>query len=200
MVPGNRLERKKIKTKEKIFQAAVELFLEQGYDETTVEEIAEKADVAKRTFFNYFPTKDAILFYLGQQRVAMLKDMLMKELLPASCAKEKIFGSLKVFGRVNEDNRLITRLIVKEMFAKQFVNMKSEKESQMQFKVILVEIVEEGQRQGEFLSDINPYYVADILMGMYFFTLFQWLEGDSSKSLTEELLVKAQITVSGIEA
>jgi len=57
-----RRERKRRETRERIQQAAMGLFLERGFDATTVDEIAERADVSKRSFFDYFPTKEEVVF------------------------------------------------------------------------------------------------------------------------------------------
>ena len=54
-------ERKKIKTRETIQQHAIRLFREQGYSETTIEQIAEAAEISPSTFFRYFPTKEALV-------------------------------------------------------------------------------------------------------------------------------------------
>ena len=56
-----RRERRKQETLHKLMSAAIQLFATQGYANTAVEDITEKADVGKGTFFNYFPTKDALL-------------------------------------------------------------------------------------------------------------------------------------------
>ena len=59
--PGLR-ERKKQKTRETIISVALELFAKQGYEHTTIAEIADAAEVAPRTIFAYFPSKEDILF------------------------------------------------------------------------------------------------------------------------------------------
>jgi AcrR family transcriptional regulator len=60
--PPSRRQEHKLRTQRALQTAALELFAEQGYDETTTDEIAERAGVSPRTFFRYFPTKESVLF------------------------------------------------------------------------------------------------------------------------------------------
>jgi AcrR family transcriptional regulator len=65
---GGLRERKKQRTRARLVDAAVQLCLEHGYENTTVEQIAAAADVSPRTFSRYFPTKDAVV-------VAVIEDL-----------------------------------------------------------------------------------------------------------------------------
>lgn len=192
------IERKKAKTKDKIFDAAVKLFLAQGYENTTVDQIAAKAEVAKGTFFNYFPTKDAIIYYLGEQRVNLMQDMLENELREISSAKEKIYAWIEMLGSINEQYKEITGLIMNVGYTKLFFQPKTDWDTQFLFRDILADVIAEGQQQGELRKEFEPKYAADILMSIYFSVLFQWFEGYLDKSLTEEFICRVEIVMAGI--
>jgi AcrR family transcriptional regulator len=73
--PGLR-QRKKRQTRDTITRVALELFAERGYDETTLAEIADAADVSPRTIFAYFDSKEEILFCDAPAELDELKDAL----------------------------------------------------------------------------------------------------------------------------
>jgi AcrR family transcriptional regulator len=78
-------ERKKQRTREQIVEAAMRLFAERGYHATTIADIAEAADVAPRTFFSYFPSKEAVVFHQVDRDLDSLASAL-RDRLPGETA------------------------------------------------------------------------------------------------------------------
>ena len=67
-------ERKKRKTREAIVDAAMSLFQEKGFDATTIADIASKAEIAPRTFFAYFPSKEDVVFSDFSEALASMQE------------------------------------------------------------------------------------------------------------------------------
>jgi AcrR family transcriptional regulator len=72
-------EQKKLKTRDALVQAAFELFLEQGFEATSVDAIALRAEVSRRTFFRYFPSKEAVVFPDRDARLERFRALLKLE-------------------------------------------------------------------------------------------------------------------------
>ena len=91
-----RRERRRLEVRGRILEAARELFFRQGYQATTVVELAEQADVAKKTLFNHFPSKQHVLRELAMQVFEnLLRDVEAARKGEGSTA-ERIAGLLRV--------------------------------------------------------------------------------------------------------
>ncbi|HXF36974.1 MAG TPA: TetR family transcriptional regulator [Actinomycetota bacterium] len=93
--PGLR-ERKKLRTRAQLTEAAIRLFSERGFDGTTIEDIVEEVEVSPRTFFRYFDSKEDVVigFFddLGEELRAMLASRPAEE--PPFLAVRRALGSL----------------------------------------------------------------------------------------------------------
>lgn len=71
-------ERRQLQTRSDIASAAVALFLDRGFDETTMADVAEAADVSRRTVYRYYPTKDDLVFEYPSRWLAQFKAEMAK--------------------------------------------------------------------------------------------------------------------------
>lgn len=78
--PTSLREQKKLRTREALARAAIRLFSERGYDETTVGEIAGEANVSARTFFRYFRSKEDVIFFDSDELTETYRESLATRL------------------------------------------------------------------------------------------------------------------------
>ena len=147
-------KKKERNTKGKIIVAAWKLFYEQGYDNTTVEEIIEESGTSKGSFYHYFGGKDALLSslsYLFDEKY----EELMQDINPAMNAFDKlILLNSELFGMI--ENGIAIDLLAR-LFSTQLIT-KGEKHlldrNRTYYKVIR-EIILDGQQKGELSSEFS---------------------------------------------
>jgi AcrR family transcriptional regulator len=98
-------------TRKKIFRAAVELFAQRGYADTTVAEICKRAGVAKGTFFIHFATKDAVVTDLVAMQVrATLKTR--NRVLEGGTALDALIATVMELGAQAGSSREVSRAVL----------------------------------------------------------------------------------------
>jgi AcrR family transcriptional regulator len=107
--PGLR-ERKKLQTRETIARVALQLFAERGYEQTTLAEIADAADVSKRTIFAYFQSKEDILFCNEPAFFKQLQETL-EQRPPGATTVDALRDFLSSVEQADDDAKLRKRII-----------------------------------------------------------------------------------------
>ena len=107
-------ERRRSRTREELVQVALRLFLAQGFEETTVEQIADAADMSTRNFFRYFTTKEQVVFELLREGDRDIVEAVAARPREESALDALREGFLGVVARhSNEEMVKLARLIVK---------------------------------------------------------------------------------------
>jgi AcrR family transcriptional regulator len=179
--PGHR-ERKKQRTHEAIERAALELFVEKGYDATTLAEIARAADVSTRTIFAYFPSKEDILF-CGFQA---MRDRLAQALAERPTGKDAL-GTLRDFilSTAPEKNELDDRL---ERLIRSDETLNSHKRARLsQLQELLAEAIADDLESGP--GDLRPQIVAASLTAA--FEVLEEQDWGSARRYTPEEIASA---------
>jgi AcrR family transcriptional regulator len=170
---ANRRSRRSAELRERLFRAALNLFAQKGYVETTVEDITNAADVGKGTFFNYFPSKDHILIAFAEMQLAKLKAA-AAEARHNQTPMPDFLRSLGV--RMTEEptrNPDIIRAILLAYLSSTPVR---EAMLDLQKRVLAVhtEMITMGQERGEIRSDLPPLEIAQVFRQAIFGTLLIW--------------------------
>ncbi|MFI1582275.1 TetR family transcriptional regulator [Embleya sp. NPDC020630] len=110
VAPAGLRERKKIKTRRAIRREAYRLFREHGYDATTVDQIAEAAEISPSTFFRYFPSKEDVV--LTDEYDPMLVEILRSAPEGTSLIRIVRSGVVDALRRImrEEGEEMITRM------------------------------------------------------------------------------------------
>ena len=192
----SRRERKKGETRERIFNAACKLFRHKGFDATTIDDIAEKADVAKGTFFNYFPRKEAVLGFLSEMWVDEAEQKAETILAEQGPAVAKILEMFVEFAGFYEDDPQLAQHILVEANRRFHDNCD---EICNRWDDLGVRIVRHLQASGEVRGDVTPERGHEILGAVYHDTLMRWALAEKKPfALKDELRTRLTIAIQGL--
>jgi AcrR family transcriptional regulator len=158
-----------------LYSAAIALFLDNGFEATTVDQIANRADVARATAFNYFPQKVAYLEEWGRRRRERVRAQLAGDAYPKGSdvsAAAHLSRYLREMALLNTGSRRESLALMDPS-----VRMGQALRSPT-LDVDLAEVVRGGQRTGEFRGDVEAEQVGVVLAATYFSTVLQWTATD----------------------
>lgn len=175
-VKVNRIERKKEETRKRIISTAVDLFNKQGFEQTTVEQIAEAADVAKGTIFNHFPVKEAIVLAYVQKRLKEVRPEIVKrvETMPDTHARLTALFNLTNEWLENSFNEDVIKRYMTYMIQTLLDTAKNQ-EARSGYGDILQSIISIGQENGEIRRDIPAGTLAIYLDWQNALVMMAWL-------------------------
>lgn len=194
-------EKKKIETKNKIFEVSGRLFKEKGFENTTVDEITKEAGIAKGTFFNYFPTKESLLSYFGEIKEELIYGLIENETMKNISTKEKIKNILICLAESCEKDKELTKLLIFEHtrhMEHSCVGQDGSKNSLHRLTKFVYGLLEEGVRDGDVKNSIDISVAADIITGIHLYSLIVWLKSESEMCFSNNISEKIDVLFEGI--
>jgi AcrR family transcriptional regulator len=172
-------ERNRQRIYSRIVDAAFELFRTAGFDATTMDAIAEKAEVSRGTLFNYFPTKDALLMPYANE---LFNEYVQPEVLSYLDTQPATLDIMRFLFMSIYEHVLTLPAIVRALRHEFFASPPETKACNIGtgFFETLLTIVQYGQRQGEVRVDIPPENLARYVGVLYVSLLHNNTEGEQS--------------------
>ncbi len=158
-----------------IIKAAEKVFAQKGFHDSTIADVAKEAGISEATIYEYFSSKEDILFSIPGETA---KDALshMKNILEhIQDTKNKIYAIIYAFLNFyerNPDYAAIAMLILKPN--KRFLETQAYEDVRQLTRLIL-EVIKEGIDSGELRKDIDPFVVRSIILGSIEHVTVRWL-------------------------
>jgi AcrR family transcriptional regulator len=180
----------KKKKRSEIRDAALEIFARKGFENTTVQEIADKANISKGTIYLYFKTKEDILDAASQEILQQLEGELLQALDGLSDPSDKLSALIKQALDITPEFEQIFAVHMEirlfHLRNKAYENViRHLEETLIRFRLIVTEIIEQGKDQGVFRSKVNAQALAICLLGIIDGIVMQYLHDKSGFSMQD---------------
>ena len=183
MAQTNRRERKKEETKSRILKAAFELFVQNGFEATTIDQIADLADIGKGTFYNYFSSKEAALDGFIEELAAQRGQKIWASILELPDTRQRL---IKSYQSVTSWSEEFPDLI--GVYSRQKLNeamKKNENYHPSNNDLYFIEIIKMGQEAGDIRADMEPLELLSYLNAIFLVQVCKWLESGGGPGLYE---------------
>jgi AcrR family transcriptional regulator len=168
----SRRERKKLETRGRILESAVTLFDADGFHATTVAEICESADVAHKTFFNYFPSKQHLLRQIAEQALANLLGLIDEVRRADGTASERL---QTFFVRIAEniEQGPMHRELLTEMIHVAHESRTGSEQARL-LQAAFESLIRDGRAAGDIDTGPSVATQTELVLGAFYALMFNW--------------------------
>lgn len=196
---GGRRERKRQQTADHIADCAWQLFTHLGYEQVSMELIAQQADVAKGTLYKHFPVKAALLRHRFHRELAEHLPAIYAQLnsLPSVAAGLEVFFQHSAAWSV--EHRDYLRYYMEFRLA-ELSQVPPSAEQRSGFEEIFTHLIDTGQQRGEFIAQYDARQLAHYLQFLHLACVMRWLSASSTLSLDAEFEAMLRLFLNGIRS
>jgi AcrR family transcriptional regulator len=175
-VSGGRRERQRVRTLAKITRAARTLFARKGFDATTTQEIAAKADIGTGTLFNYAKTKEDLLLLVFREEMDVVVEQAFATIPKKGNLIDQLLHVFDAFVAYHQRDVEIAHALIRQLSS---VNAPETRDDIMTFLRGLIErisaLIKDAEERGELRSGLPRGILAHNLFSLYYRLLQEWL-------------------------
>lgn len=173
----SRRERRKLEVRGRILEAAKELFTQQGFGDTKVTEICERADVAHKTFFNYFPSKQHLIRELAGSSVQTLLEDIENVRKQHRATRERLLALFEMVADKTSEAIGMHRELLTEMV--HAVHESADKSVHARkFHDAFGAFIEDGLEMGDVTRRHDAETLTEMILGAYYVLMFNFANLD----------------------
>ena len=189
---------KKIIKRQIIIRAAIEVFSKNTFQKSSISEIAQRANVAEGTIYQYFKNKEALFFAIPDEKTKEFCKELELHLQGITGAFNKIRKFIWYYLYFFKMNPEYARTLMLEMrVSKRFAKSKTYK-SLKTFTDKALEIIKEGQEEGLIRKDVNVYIIRQLVLGILEHLVTRWLLKGEKYDLMKDCSEASELIVHGL--
>lgn len=195
----SRTERKKDKMRQQIVQVALDLFHKQGFFCTTMEQIAQEVDIAKKTLYNYFPEKEAIISAYAQGIIEEGRAHFDEYICSYPDISSYLLAFFEKATQLCETDPEIWRVYIAYRMRYK-VNPTRDTQLRSGLEDLFTQIIVQAQDNGQIRPDIPAKDLAQQLEMSYSLSVLAWLADPENVSLSNSLARCVDIFLNGTKS
>ena len=184
--------------RQRIIQAAIEVFGKNGFQNSSISEIAKRADVADGTIYQYFKNKEDLFFAIPSEKTKEFCEELELHLQGITGSLNKMRKFIWYYLYFFQKNPEYARTVMLEMRVSRGFTKSRTYTSVKDFTSKALEIIQEGREEGVIRKDINIYLIRHLLLGILEHMVTRWLVKGEHYDLIEHHGEATDLVIHGI--
>lgn len=195
-------ERKKRITKQAIIDAAIVLFGERGYEQTSMAALATRAGIGKSTIYTYFSSKREILIAFCEDELAYVYKESNEKTDPNASLIEQLHTIFMAEFRFVTRNKEFGRLFLREIVFPKDLTIEHSHELDSRYMDLLFTIFQKSQERGELRKDRELLFIAAQFYALYLITVSGWYSGrlETEEDVAEGMKMLFEQAMEGLKA
>ena len=192
--------RKRSREKEiNIIEGALRVFGEKGFEAATISAISKAAKISEATFYEYFPSKEDVLFAISKLYTQRELERMRGVSHYVHGARERMRMIIQAYLEFYENNRLYTSVALLTLKGNRNFLKSEAYQAVRESARNIVAVFQEGVNEGVFREDLDPYLVRNMVLGFIEHLTIQWLLVGRPESISENREIIFEMVMRAIE-